>query len=224
VLSLHPWAGLAAGAAGLALGTAGTNFALSVSPRGKLPRPTMALSARGHRLAEVACGGTVVALAWAVIGTTLGLSAVTAMVGVCAFIGLMLVIVDVRNRRLPFAMTSVLFLSSGSTYLGEALVNGYWAGLIRALIGGAAIAAAFLLLALALPGQLGLGDVVLIGWAGFSLAWFGWQVAEVGLLAAFVGQAIVGVVLRLHKGPGSKSPWGPALVLGWLVGVVLALG
>ncbi len=130
--SLHPWIGLTVGIAGLAIGVVGTNFALSVSPFGRLQWPTIALPVRGRRLSDVVCGSVAVALVWATLGTVLEPSAVTAMVCVCALIGVMLAIVDVRNRRLPFALTFALYMLSGATYVGEALATGDWADLFRA--------------------------------------------------------------------------------------------
>ena len=65
------------------------------------------------------------------------------------------------------------------------------------------------------------GDVVLGGgWIALSLGWFAWRATALGLLVGLVVQAAGGVVLLARAGPRRTLPMGPALLLGWLVGVM----
>ena len=220
MLSLHPWLGLAAGVTGLAFGTAGTNVALSVPAEGKLPPLSISFSANGHRISHLVGGGAIAGVATAMVGLVLGRSIATPALVICSVVGVALAIVDLRRRRLPYAMTSVLYLSSGLAFAAAAVADRDGIPIFRATASSVGALAAFLVLALALPGQLGLGDVLLFGWVAFTLAWFGWHPVVVGVLAGLVGQAVAAVALRIHHGPGYKLPMGPALLLGWLVGVV----
>jgi leader peptidase (prepilin peptidase)/N-methyltransferase len=80
----------------------------------------------------------------------------------------------------------------------------------------------FLAVALALPGQLGLGDVVLIGWIAMTLAWLGWDRLGVGLLAGLLLQAVaaaVALVWLRRRNMDAGLPMGAALVAGWLLAV-----
>jgi leader peptidase (prepilin peptidase)/N-methyltransferase len=222
VLSLHPWVGLAAGVAGLAFGIAGTNFALSVPAEGKLPPLSISFSVAGHRIGHLVCGGGIAGIVTAMVGLVLGRSIAAPALVVCSVVGVALAIVDLRCRRLPYAMTSVLYLSAGLAFAAAAVADRDAIPIFRAAASSAAALAALLVLALALPGQLGLGDVFLFGWVVFSLAWFGWHPVVVGVLAGLIGQAVAAAALRIRHGPGYKLPMGPALLLGWFVGVAAA--
>ena len=140
---------------------------------------------------------------------------------VCGVIAIALAIIDLRVQRLPYMLTGVMYGTSVVAFLIHAATTGEVQPLVRAVIAGAVAFVAFLFLALAFPGQLGLGDVVLVGWIALSLGWFTWRAAALGLLAGLAVQAVVGLAFRLVSQGDHALPMGPALLLGWFVGVVI---
>jgi leader peptidase (prepilin peptidase) / N-methyltransferase len=211
-----------AGILGGSLGAFATGFALSVPPKGRLPRPTLWPFADRQRSRVTLTGAVVSGAVCMVLGTVLGSSLVMPAYSLCGVLGVALAIVDVRTRRLPYAMTGVMFASCAVAFGVSAVGGGDARPLIRAVLAAALASTGFLGLALAFPGQLGLGDVVLVGWVAFSLAWFGWRVAVVGLLTGLIIQAAVGILVLVRAGPRGTLPMGPALLIGWLVGVLVA--
>jgi leader peptidase (prepilin peptidase)/N-methyltransferase len=167
-------------------------------------------------------GSATAAVVTATVGLVLGRSFATPALVVCSVVGVVLAIVDLRCRRLPYAVTSVLYLSAGLAFAAATVADRDAIPIVRAAASSTAALAALLVLALALPGQLGLGDVFLFGWVVFSLAWFGWHPVVVGVLGGLIGQAVAAAALRIQHGPGYKLPMGPALLLGWFAGVVAA--
>jgi leader peptidase (prepilin peptidase)/N-methyltransferase len=157
-----------------------------------------------------------------VLGAVLGASRLTPAYWLCGVLGVALAIVDVRTQRLPYAMGGVLYASCAVAFVVSAAGSGDASPLVRAVLAAALAFTGFLVLALAFAGQLGLGDVVLVGWVAFSLGWFGWGVAAVGLLAGLILQALVGILFLARPGPKRALPMGPALLIGWLVGVLIA--
>ncbi|WP_433531010.1 prepilin peptidase [Micromonospora sp. CA-263727] len=142
-----------------------------------------------------------------------------------AVVGVGLAIIDVRCRRLPHHLTGSLWVSSGLLFLMAALVGSDFGPLIRAAFAGIAAGAVMLAVALALPGQLGLGDVVFSGAIACNLGWLGWHTAILGLLAGLLLHGTVASVVRLRRSTDAKNspiPMGPALAVGWLLAVVLA--
>jgi leader peptidase (prepilin peptidase)/N-methyltransferase len=96
-------------------------------------------------------------------------------------LGVSLAAIDLSVHRLPDALTlpayPVLII-----LLALAALAGHHAGaLVRALAGCVVLAAAYLVLALLRPGQLGGGDIKLAGLAGLALGWLGWPVLLAGL-------------------------------------------
>ncbi|NIL43748.1 prepilin peptidase [Salinispora arenicola] len=139
-----------------------------------------------------------------------------------AVIGVGLAIIDVRCRRLPHCLTAVLWTSSGVTFIAAALIDGDGGPLVRATSAGIATAIIMLAVALALPGQLGLGDVAFAGTITFSLGWLGWQAACLGLLAGLFLQGAAAATRRRQRDSDGLTPMGPALLAGWLLAVALS--
>src|SRR6266508_5789656 len=213
--------GVAAGVVALPVGALATGFAVAVPAEGSLPRPSLSLLTAHLRTPVTFAGAAVAALVSTILGSVLGASILMPAYWLCGLFAVVLAIVDIRRGRLPFVITAAMYLVSAVAFGAEALVGGDATPLTRAGVGAVVVLVAFLVLALALPGQLGLGDVVLLGWVAFSLAWFSWRVAVVGLLAGLIGQALVGALVRLRSGTGRTLPLGPVLLLGWLAGVLV---
>lgn len=155
-----------------------------------------------------------------IVGATVPLTLALPSFWIFAVIGVGLSIVDVRCRRLPHGLTVVLWISSGVFFGATAIDSGSAEPLVRAFIAGIITAVGLLLIALALPGQLGLGDVHLAGAIAMSLGWMGWRSVVIGLLAGLLFQSAISVLVRLWKRAEALTPMGPALVAGWLVAIV----
>jgi len=148
-----------------------------------------------------------------------GVGVVTAAAGllVVRLSAVALAIIDLRRRRLPFAITSAMYLVCGVAFLVEPAVSRDAAALLRAAGITALTLGGLLVLALALPGQLGLGDVVFAGWIVLSLGWFSWRAAVLGLVVGLLVQLAVAGVLGLGSSRSRMLPMGPALLAGWVV-------
>ena len=99
------------------------------------------------------------------------------------------------------------------------LLTGQLHPLVRAGLGGLAMAGGYLVLAL-LPGaDLGLGDVKLAGLLGLLLGWLGWPAVLLGALLPHLLNGPVAVVLLVSRRVRRDTalPLGPALLAGaWL--------
>jgi leader peptidase (prepilin peptidase)/N-methyltransferase len=167
------------------------------------------------------------------IGSAVGIGAVTAVLGaalpasaavlaffVFAVVGVALAIIDVRRLRLPYVFTGIALASSTLSF-GIAAIAGAGLGpLIRSPIVGLSVAVTLFVLALALPGQLGLGDVAFASTGCFTLGWLSWQAALCGILGGLLLQAAA-VVLGIFQRAEPHNPLGPALLAGWMVSAVL---
>lgn len=137
-----------------------------------------------------------------------------------------LTLIDLDVHRLPDAVVlpaypvalGLLALASWNP-TGEA----DWAALVRALVGGAAMALAYFVMLLVYPGGMGLGDVKLAGVLGIYLAWFGWAELVLGWFAAFLlgGIFSVGLLVTRRAGRRSGIPFGPWMLLGAFVGIAV---
>ncbi|MFE2146179.1 prepilin peptidase, partial [Streptomyces sp. NPDC059456] len=137
---------------------------------------------------------------------------------------LLLGLVDLAVQRLPDVLTLPLAaataLGLGAAALAPA-AGGSWCG---ALLGGAALGAAYLLLFLINPAGMGFGDVKLALALGVILGWYGWGVWASGAFLGFLYGALYGLALVL-KGPGggrTAFAFGPFMTAGALTGVLLA--
>ncbi len=130
--------------------------------------------------------------------------------------------IDLRTRRLPNALVIPAYPIFGGLLLIPTLAEGLWSSYARAALGGLALFAIYLLLALVSPSGMGLGDVKLSGVVGMALAWFGWASWVLGSVLAFFLAAIVGIGLLVTRRIGRHSavPFGPFMVAGAILGVV----
>jgi len=132
--------------------------------------------------------------------------------------GIALAAIDLEVRRLPDAIVLPTYPVLALLLGGAALVSGDLPALLRALVGAAVAFGAFYLLALAYPGGMGFGDVKLAGLVGGVLAYVAYPVLLVGMAAAFLLGAAVGVAATLRGRATRKSsvPFGPFMVAGAL--------
>jgi leader peptidase (prepilin peptidase)/N-methyltransferase len=171
--------------------------------------------------------GTLELAAAAVLALVLGRFAgqpVAAAFGFLATLGIALGAIDIAAHRLPDRLTlpayPVLIVLLGAA----ALVSHQGSHLGRALLGGAALGAAFLVLALLRPGQLGGGDVKLAGLAGLALGWLGWHTLILGAALSFVLCAVISLALLATRrlSLGSSICFGPFLLGGAILALVAA--
>jgi leader peptidase (prepilin peptidase)/N-methyltransferase len=140
-------------------------------------------------------------------------------------LGVTLAAIDLAVKRLPDRLTLPAFPVL-IALLGVAAALSHDGGaLVRALLGGAALAGAYLVLALVRPGQLGGGDIKLAGLAGLVLGWLGWPTLLAGAFLGFALAALVSLGLLAARRISLQSAisFGPFLLGGALL-AILATG
>jgi leader peptidase (prepilin peptidase) / N-methyltransferase len=162
-----------------------------------------------------------VALAWAVLTATHGLTADLPAYLLVAGLGVAMGYVDVREHRLPDWLTYPAFGGAAVLLALAATVTGEWGAYGRAWLGALALAGGFLLLAIIRPADLGLGDVKLAASLGLLLGWIGWGHVVLGAFASFLLGGLCSVLLLATGRAGRRSeiPFGPFLLAGALVAV-----
>ncbi|WP_431245479.1 prepilin peptidase [Leifsonia xyli] len=132
-----------------------------------------------------------------------------------------LAFIDIETHRLPDRIVLPTAVAITVLLTATAAVDGDWARLGQAAIGGAALGGFYLLLAVIRPDAMGLGDVKLAGVLGLALGWAGWAQLAVGAFAAFVLGGLVSLALLLAKRVDRKGgiPFGPWMLLGAWVGI-----
>jgi leader peptidase (prepilin peptidase)/N-methyltransferase len=139
-------------------------------------------------------------------------------------LGVPLALADFRERRLPYELSLPIYAVGAPCLTAAALVFGRWASLAQAAVAMLVAAGLFLVLALAVPGQLGLGDVVLVGGLAMTLGWLGWPQVLVGLTGGLLVAAAAGLASAARRRSLVRVilPLGPALLTGWLAAVLFA--
>jgi leader peptidase (prepilin peptidase) / N-methyltransferase len=143
--------------------------------------------------------------------------------GFFGVLGVALAAIDIAVQRLPDRLTLPAYPILIALLTVAAIAGHDFAALLRALLGGLTLAAAFLVLALVRMGQLGGGDIKLAGVAGLAMGWLGWPILIAGTALGFVLAAIVSVALlavrriTLH----SAMCFGPFLFGGALVAMLV---
>jgi leader peptidase (prepilin peptidase) / N-methyltransferase len=125
---------------------------------------------------------------------------------------------DVAVRRLPDRLTGAACAGTLLLLLAAAGVSGPWSALLRAFLGGLALAAFYFLLVIISPSGLGLGDVKLAVSLGVLLAWFGWPTVAAGGVAGFLVAGLYGIALLVTRRATRKHqlPFGPFMIAGTL--------
>lgn len=138
-----------------------------------------------------------------------------------AAISVALALIDLDTHKLPNKIVLPAYVVGGVLLAASSLLSGDLDALVRAAIGAAALFLAYLIMAFAYPGGMGLGDVKLAGVLGLYLAWLGWGELLVGSFAAFVLGGVFSIILLLARRIGRKSgiPFGPWMLAGAWVGI-----
>lgn len=156
------------------------------------------------------------------VGARLGASLALPAFWAPAALACPLAIADLVRRRLPYALVVPLYVVGAVALATAAVSLGDIGPLARAVGATVAATVVFLAIALLLPGQLGLGDVVLVGALTLSLGWWGWPEVTTGLMVGLLLGAAAGLVLAVARRSLKRVvlPLGPALLTGWLVVVL----
>ena len=171
------------------------------------------------RLATLVTFATVAAVV-----ARLGLAPQTPAFCYLAAVGVPLAFIDAREYRLPDALTlpsspaCLLLLGAAAPF-----VPGGTDRFLHALIGMAVAVAFFVLLLLAFPAGIGMGDVKLAGPLGACLGWLGATAFLSGLLGAWLLAAVTGLGLMATGRASRKTqlPFGPFLIAGALLVALL---
>ncbi|MEU6081460.1 prepilin peptidase [Streptomyces sp. NPDC047108] len=134
-----------------------------------------------------------------------------------------LALVDLAVHRLPDVLTLPLPAAAAALLGASALLPGHAGSWTGALLGGAGLGAAYLVLFLIHPSGMGFGDVKLALTLGVALGWYGWPLLFAGAFAGFLFGALYGVGLLLARRAGRKTalPFGPFMIAGTLLGLML---
>jgi len=142
--------------------------------------------------------------------------------GFFAVLGVALAAIDIAVQRLPDRLVLPALPALTIALAAAAAIGHDYGALVRALLGGVVMAAGYLLLALARPGQLGGGDIKLAALAGLALGWLGWHTLLIGGSLGFVLSAVFSLALLAARRITLRSaiPFGPFLVGGALIAIL----
>ncbi|MER5340700.1 MULTISPECIES: prepilin peptidase [Streptomyces] len=138
-------------------------------------------------------------------------------------LGVLLAVVDFRVQRLPDVLTLPL-AGLALVLLGVmALVPEHAGAWPTALLGSLVLGGAYFLLFLVNPNGMGFGDVKLALGIGAVLGWYGWGTVVLGTFAGFLFGGLYGLGLVLMRRAGRKTsiPFGPFLIAGAYVGLLI---
>ncbi len=167
----------------------------------------------------------VAAAAAAAMGVSRGLEPDLPVWIFLAVLGVALGYVDWRTRLLPMRLVTPAYGVVVALLLVAYAVERDNAQALRAVIAWVAVFAVYFLLWFVYPRGLGYGDVRLSGLLGLSLGWLGWSAVVVGTYAGFLLGAVVGGVLVLFRVVDRRGyPFGPFMLVGALLGVLVAGG
>ncbi|GAA4160386.1 A24 family peptidase [Gryllotalpicola daejeonensis] len=138
-----------------------------------------------------------------------------------AAISVVLALIDLDTHKLPNAIVLPSYLVGAVLLAASALSSHDLGRLLTAAIGAAAAFALFFLLAFAVPGGMGFGDVKLAGVLGLFLGFLGWGQLVVGIFGGFLlgGLFAIGLLIARRAGRRSGIPFGPWMLAGAWLGV-----
>lgn len=133
--------------------------------------------------------------------------------------------VDLRELRVPnklvgaaaLVMFPLLALATQADIAGTSF--------LRAVLGAFAGFGVYLVMNIIAPSAMGMGDVKLSFVIGGHLGFVSWTAWYWSIFLAFVGMAVIGLILMIARRAGRKTslPFGPFMVLGALVTLAAVL-
>jgi Type II secretory pathway, prepilin signal peptidase PulO and related peptidases len=175
----------------------------------------------GIRVRVVAALAT--AAAFGVLGARLKFDELLPAALVLAAAGVALSIVDLREQRLPNRMLLVAAPAVAVLLVVGVLWRGEPVRFLWLLAGAGAMFALYLVIALAAPSAMGMGDVKFAALLGAPLGAVGLTAWLGGLLGAFLVGGVVAVVALVAGRVGWRGsiPFGPSMAAGALLGLAL---
>ncbi|MFB7172875.1 prepilin peptidase [Streptomyces sp. NPDC056254] len=159
----------------------------------------------------------------ALIAGAVGARPETAAYAALAPLLILLALVDRAVHRLPDVLTLPLAAGAAALLGLAALLPGSAGSWRLALLGGAALGAAYLVLHLINPGGMGFGDVKLALSLGVALGWYGWGVWAAGAFLGLLYGSLYGLTLLVRRSATRHQgfAFGPFMAAGALTGVLL---
>lgn len=145
--------------------------------------------------------------------------------GLVAFgvVGTAACIVDLAEFRLPDVIVLPGALVTAVLLAGGAFTTGEPGRALGTAAGAVALAATFLVLALASRGRVGMGDVKFGLAAGAVTGAFGLHAWTTGLLAAVVLNGVAALLsIVVRRSTRGRVPFGPSILVGAVVGILLS--
>ncbi|MGW2557671.1 prepilin peptidase [Streptomyces sp. NPDC001514] len=163
------------------------------------------------------------ALVCAALAAAAGARPETAVWMLLTPVAVLLALIDRNVHRLPDHLTLPLAGAAAVLLGGAALIPGAAGSWPAALLGGLALGGGYFVLFLINPNGMGFGDVKLALSLGVALGWYGWGALFVGAFAGFLLGAAYGLGLVVLRRAGRKSaiPFGPFMISGALIGLLL---
>ena len=129
--------------------------------------------------------------------------------------------IDLDTHTLPDRLVLPAYPAGAALLAVAALLTGEPGRLLGALIGVCGLFALYLLMALAYPAGMGMGDVKLAGLLGLYLGWFGGGQLAVGAFSAFLLGGLFALLLLITRRANRKSgiPFGPWMLAGAWLGI-----
>ena len=140
-----------------------------------------------------------------------------------AVVSIALVVIDIRHKILPNALTLTSYPIVLSLLTIPAAIEDDWRSWGRALTASLVVVVLFTAMAIFASGSFGMGDAKLGAVLALPLGWQSWSHVLVAMAGAFILSALVSVVLLLtHRvSRSSLIPFGPFLIAStWIVTVV----
>jgi leader peptidase (prepilin peptidase)/N-methyltransferase len=135
--------------------------------------------------------------------------------------GAVLAIIDSQTNRLPRRLVGPLGAAELVALAVTALVTDEPQRLVRALLAAATVAGGYLLLVVAAPALMGLGDVYLAGITAGLLGWSSWSHVIAGQVLLWllgpIGLAAAALARPAERGGKMHVPMGPAVITGALL-------
>lgn len=161
------------------------------------------------------------AMAFGLVGWWLGWSPLLPGYLYLAAISVCLTLIDLDVRRLPDTIVLPSWIVAPVLLGIAAVVEGDGASMLRALAAAGAVGLFFLVVRIAYPAGMGLGDVKLAPVLGLYLGYIGWGAVVVGMFGAFLLGAVVGAaVIAITRDRKAGIPFGPWMIAGAWIGLV----
>ena len=179
----------------------------------------------GRRVLGAGVLGAMTALLWAALTLRLwreGLEWAVPAYLAFGFACVVLAVIDAATRLLPNRITYPSFPIVAVLLALASAGEGDPGRLGRAALAALAVGGLFLLLTLAYPEGMGLGDVKLAPTLALALGWLGWPWVVMGVVAAFLLGGLAGLVaiVVLRMGRKARVPFGPWLAAGAVLAVL----